>query len=227
MNSWHITAGDMAALVANFGALGITVPPRMQKKDQFAEEVYCLRRYLFPLAHSGLLEFPIEIVKYETPDFISTWRGGKRIGLEVTKATRAEFEADLSRFDRQQETKNYASDRTSATMSLSEAGWAGNVVETERVSYILASISNKLPDIASYPVAECDLLIYDNTPLAAPDLKMVAEGIRLQFVKEPLTDGHGRTFRVISVIRDPCLIYDIARKPQFLRYDIAWDTPAI
>jgi hypothetical protein len=59
MKSWAITAGNVAELVANFGTLGVSVPGRTERKDQFAEEVYCLRRYLFPLAYSGLLEFPI------------------------------------------------------------------------------------------------------------------------------------------------------------------------
>jgi hypothetical protein len=116
MQSWRLTAGSAAELAANFGAFGITVPTRIEKKDQFAEEAYCLRRYLFPLAHSGLLEFPIEIVKHETPDFVFTSRGGNGIGLEVTKATREEFEADLTRFHRQQETRNYVSDLESGTM---------------------------------------------------------------------------------------------------------------
>jgi len=227
MKTWQITAGNTAELAANFNAFGITVPARTEKKDQFAEEVYCLRRYLFPLAHSGLLEFPIEIVKHETPDFVSTSRSGDGIGLEVTKATREEFEADLTRFHRQQETENYLSNPNTGMMALDILGWAGDSVETEWVSYILGSISNKLPDLPSYPVEECDLLIYDNTPLPAPNLQMAAEGVRLQFVKEPLTDEHGRVFRVISVIRDLWLIYDIARKPQLLQYDVAWNTPAI
>ena len=58
--------------------------------------------------------------------------------------------------------------RNKRKISRDVLGWAGNAVETEWVSYILGSISNKLPDIASYPVEESDLLIYDNTPLAAP-----------------------------------------------------------
>jgi hypothetical protein len=46
-------------------------------------------------------------------------------------------------------------------MLLDVLGWAGDSVETEWVSLVLDSISNKLPDLVSYPVAECDLLIYD------------------------------------------------------------------
>jgi hypothetical protein len=118
-------------LTANFHGLGISVPERTKQKDQFAEEIYCLRRYLFPLANKGLLEFPIELVKAETPDFIFTRRDDNSVGLEVTKATREEFEADLTRLHRRQKTKDYVSDSATGAMLLSEAGWIGNAVETE------------------------------------------------------------------------------------------------
>jgi hypothetical protein len=225
MRSWAIAAGSVAELAASFGTLGVSVPLRTEKKDQFAEEVYCLRRYLFPLAHNGLLEFPITVSKQETPDFILAW-GGKKVGLEITKATRQEFEADLTRFDRRQKTKDYLSDVTTGTMLLDVLGWAGDSVETEWGTFVLDSILNKLPDLVSYPVVECKLLIYDNTPLPAPDLKKSAEAVRLRFAKEPLADEKGRSFRAISVIRDPWLIYDIAHKPQILRYDPVWDQSA-
>jgi hypothetical protein len=101
-------------------------------------------------------------------------------------------------------------------------GWAGDSVEAEWAAFVLDSILSKLPDLVSYPVTECNLLIYDNTPLPAPDLKKSAEAVRLRFAKEALADENGRLFRAISVIRDPWLIYDIARKPEVLRYDPAW-----
>ena len=212
--------------MANFGAFGISVPSRTEKKDQFAEEVRCLGRYLFPLAHSGFLTFPMTVVKQEAPDFISTW-GVNTIGLEVTKATEQEFEADLTRFNRQQKTRHYVSDLDTGTMLLGVLGWAGDSIETEWVSFVLDSIAKKLADLASYSIGKCDLLIYDNTPVPAPDVKKAAEGGRLHFVKEPLADKNGQSFRVISVIRDPWLTYDIARKPQELRYDAAWDATAV
>jgi hypothetical protein len=182
-----------------------------------------LRRYLFPLANAGLLEFPLAVVKQDPPDFMFAWRDGRNTGLEVTKATRQEFEADLTRFHRQQQTKSYVSNLAAGTTLLSELGWAGNAPETEWATYVLAAIADKLNDIASYSVTESDLLIYDNTPLPAPDLKIVAEAIRLHFARQPLADKEGRSFHTISVIRDPWLIYDIARAPQILRYDLTWD----
>jgi len=221
---WQITARDPAELFSQFGLLGIRTPGRTGPKDQFAEEIYCLRRYLFPLADSGLLRFPLTAAKSETPDFILKWPQGKTIGLEVIKATRQEFEADLTRFDQKQETKHYPSDPAAGTVELSSAGWAGNAVEGEWVEYVLASIASKLEDIDTYSVGGCDLLIYDNTPTGAPDLNMVAEILRLKLSTSQR--GHsGRAFGVISVIRDPWLIYGIGEAYKILAYKPEWGVP--
>src|SRR5262252_6744286 len=152
MISWRMTARNVAELSAGFSGLGISVPPRTERKDQFAEEVRCLRRYLFPLADKGLFEFPIEVVKHEPPDFICRSGSGDSIGLEVTKATREEFEADLTRWHRQQKTKDYPFNPATGVMALDVLGFAGDSVENEWVGYILSSIADKLSDIASYSV---------------------------------------------------------------------------
>jgi hypothetical protein len=47
--SWRITAHDEGELFSQFGAFGIRVSGRTEPKDQFAEEMYCLRRFLFHL----------------------------------------------------------------------------------------------------------------------------------------------------------------------------------
>lgn len=223
--SWRISARDKTELFSQFGSLGIRVPGRTEPKDQFAEEIYCLRRYLFPLADGGLLRFPITAAKTETPDFLLNWQQDATIGLEVTKATRQEFEADLTRLDRRQKTKYYPSDLTAGAMQLSVAGWAGNALEKEWVDYVLASIADKLEDINTYSVGGCDLLIYDNTPTGAPDLNMVAEAVRLKLSRSPLCSSNGRSFGVVSVIRDPWLIYNIAGPYRILAYKPEWDVP--
>lgn len=218
---WQITVRDPADLISQFGLLGIRVPGRTQPKDQFAEEkIYCLRRYLFPLADNGLLTFPLTAAKSETPDFILEWPQEATTGLEVTKATRREFEADLTRLDRKQKTKHYPGDATAGAMNLSVTGWGGNALETEWVEYVLASIADKQEDLDTYSVGECDLLIYDNTPTGAPDLKMVAEAVRLKLSESSPRSNNGRRFGVVSVIRDPWLIYNIAGPSRILAYKI-------
>ena len=222
---WRISARDKVELFSQFGSLGIRVPDRTKPKDQFAEEMYCLRRYLFPLAHNGLLKFPLTAAKSETPDFILEWPQERTIGLEVTKATRQEFEADLTRLDRKQTTKHYSSDPAAGAMDLSVAGWAGNALEAEWVEYVLASVANKLEDIDTYSVSGCDLLIYDNTPTGAPNLNMAVEAVRSKLPGSFPGSNNRRRFGVVSVIRDPWLIYDIAGPQRVLAYKPEWGVP--
>jgi hypothetical protein len=221
--AWQISAQDRTGLFSEFGEYGISVPDRTQPKDPFAEELYCLRRFLFPLAESGRLEFPITVTKGESPDFRLS-RAGMTTGLEVRKATAAEFEADLTRLARGRETKHYESDLDEGAMNLSFAGWACDGAEREVVEYILASIAAKLELLDSYSVDACDLLIYDNTPTAAPDLGKIAAVLPARF-KDPLRSAKGQSFGVISVIRDPWLIYDIGGTPAILKYNPEWDIP--
>jgi hypothetical protein len=222
---WRISARDKLELFSQFGSLGIRVPDRTEPKDQFAEEIYCLRRYLFPLAHNALLKFPVTAAKSETPDFILEWPQQRTIGLEVTKATRREFEADLTRLDRKQTTKHYSSDLAAGAMELSLAGWAGNTLEAEWAEYVLASVADKLEDIDMYSVSGCDLLIYDNTPTGAPDLNMAVEAVRLKLSWSFPGNNNGRPFGVVSVIRDLWLIYDIAGPHRILSYKPEWGVP--
>lgn len=222
---WRIFARDKTELFSEFGSLGIRVPGRTEPKDQFAEEIYCLRRYLFPLADGGLLRFPITVAKSETPDFIFSGQQDTVTGLEVTKATRQEFEADLMRLNLKQKTKHYPSDRVKGVMDLSIAGWAGNALEKELVEYVLAAIADKVEDVNTYSVGLCNLLIYDNIPTGAPDLTLVAETLRLKLSANPLRSNSGRSFAVISVIRDPRLIYDIGGAYKMLAYKSEWGVP--
>lgn len=207
---WHITIRDPADLRTQFGTVGAAVPTRNEPKDQFAEEAYCLRRYLVALADAGVLTFPVIVSKGETPDFIVTCADGEAVGLEVTKATRKEFEADLTRFSRNQKTKDYPSDQVAGAMVLSISGWIRDQAEKELAGYIIAAIREKTADLDSYPLSQAALLVHDNTPTPAVNLETVADVVRRELVNNPILSPLARSFRKISVIREPKLIYDIA-----------------
>jgi hypothetical protein len=222
-DKWRLFAHDPADLFSKFSKLGLRIPGRSEPKNQFAEEMYCIRRYLFPLAHKSLLQFPLQVTKSEAPDFMLTELGGVSVGLEVTKATRQEFEADLTRVARKQKTTHFESDPDAGMMDLTSTGWIDSAREAELIEYIVSSVTNKRENLNSYSVGQCDLLIYDNTPILGPNLTMVAETVRLKLSTSPLFNKDGRSFRVVSVIRDHWLIYDIARAPRMLAYNPKWD----
>jgi hypothetical protein len=61
-------------------------------------------------------------------------------------------------------------------------------------------------------------------PTGAPDLNMVAEILRLKLSTSPRGNS-GRAFGVISVIRDPWLIYGIGEAYKILAYKPEWGVP--
>jgi hypothetical protein len=216
MPKWSVQARDKGELLQRFEAVGIAVPPRTSGKNQDAEEMYCLRRYLLPLAEEGFLRYPLSIAKGERPDFDITWPDGSVTGLEVTKATTGEYEEDCTHFARGEDTRHYES--SESMMSLSWVGWAGDSAEREWADYVLLAIKRKSKLVRSYTrVGVCDLLIYDNTPTPAPNLKRAVELLGAQRSRSPETHD-GDATRMVSVIRDPSLIYDVRRGGHFLTY---------
>jgi hypothetical protein len=227
VSNWRIAARNPVDLISQFGSLGIRVPARTEPKDQLAEEMYCIRRYLFSLADNGLLPFPLTVIKQETPDFILSLPPNLTVGLEVTKATRPEFEADLTQFARTGKTRHYPSNSAAGAIHLSIAGWVGGAAEKEWAQYILASVFNKLKDIEAYGCDVAELLVYDNVPTAATDLNIAAEAVKSGLSSTCFVSATGRTFDTISVVRDGCLIYDIGRACYTLSYKHEWIFPRL
>jgi hypothetical protein len=219
-----ISARDRDELVRQFGALGTRLPPRTDRKDQLAEEWYCLRRYLFVIAAEGSLRYPLDVCKSESPDFLVNRRDGAWDGVEITKATRQEFEADLTNLARGKRTRHYSSDPADGVMLLSMAGWAGDSAEREWAEYMLKAIENKAAVVSNYKrVRECDLLIYDNTPTPKPDLKSAVEFLRGSLFGRREQTGFETGFRTVSLIRDPFVICDVQGGSRFLKYNPEWD----
>jgi len=215
-----ISAGHRDELVRQFGSLGTSVPPRTDPKDQLAEEWYCLRRYLFVLAVEGSLRYPLDVRKSESPDFLLIRQDGAWDGVEITKATPQEFEADLTDLARGKRTRHYISDPADGVMMLSLTGWAGDSAEREWAEYMLKAIEDKAAIVSNYKmVRECDLLIYDNTPTPKPDLESAVEFLRSSLSARNEQTGFETGFRTVSLIRDPFVICDVQGAPRFLKYN--------
>ena len=105
------------------------------------------------------------------------------------------------------------------------AGWTGNALEAEWAEYVLASVADKLGDIDTYSVSDCDLLIYDNTPTGAPEPEHRCGSAWVRIFQEFSEQQQQHHFGVVSVIRDPWLIYDIAGPHRLLAYRPEWGVP--
>jgi hypothetical protein len=213
---WKIVAHDKEDLFREFGSLGVRVPPRDEPKDQMAEEFFCMRRCLFASAEQGLLAYPFSARKGESPDFLISEADGPSVGVEVTKATTEEFEADSTRLTKGLSTRHFSS-LDDDIMVIGE--WAGeDSAEHEWARHIAEAIRQKDALLPRYKenAQECDLLIYDNTPTPALNFERAISALKALGIE------HG--FRRVSVIRGNMVICDIFGSSLKIEYRPEWDS---
>ena len=150
---------------------GVPSRRKRQRRHQAHQEWYCAKRYLLALLAAGRLDFPFAIAKGESPDFVMRCGIGEPVGLEVTEATTAAFQRDLSVTER----------RSGAQPMGPEDGWAGDAVEQELAALILAAVRqkrSKILGVAWRHAGVTDLLLYDNSGLIAPNVSALAARLR-------------------------------------------------
>jgi len=102
---FSIEVNNRVSLVKQFDDRGLNIAEYFKTKkerDEFRngleKEIYWLRRYLFSLDFSGLLNYPFQLEKSESPDFIGS-RDGNSFGIEVTVASTTEDQREDSLMD--------------------------------------------------------------------------------------------------------------------------------
>jgi hypothetical protein len=212
---------DVADLVQKLGQIDTDVPQRTRGRRSHHRERFCIVRYLGSLASSGLLTFPLRVVKWESPDFL-IHQAATTIGLEITEAstekhqqaatlleksppgTLLEGEADLRKPDEE----------------LRGRGYVGDEVERELAGLILHAIEVKAAKINQPHFAHTDrydLLIYDNSHLAVmAEFRDLAPKLREQLAERAQIGPGPRYFSEISVLSDSYLLYDVAARSSLL-----------
>lgn len=89
---FNLEARDRRSLAAAFGERALdlsrfrTRTERKRANNGLEEELYVLRRYLFTLESEGLLRYPLQLSKGETPDFVLSVNEAE-FGIEISEAT--------------------------------------------------------------------------------------------------------------------------------------------
>jgi len=135
----------------NVGTVGPRTGPDRRTKDQ--KEWYCVARYLPTLAKQKLVQFPLELLKSESPDFVLTQDNGAEYGIEVTEAAERDYQEELAK-----------TENLTRAHRISRDGWIGDAQERDCTKSILTAIQRKAVNInrETYRVACCDLLVYEN-----------------------------------------------------------------
>lgn len=216
----RIGAANVADLTRQLVFLNVPVPPRHRRSrnDQDAKEWYVLRRYLLPLAHADALGFPLEVVKAESPDFLLHDGHGRTTGVEVTEATTAAFQRELTQ-----------SEGRGGVSPHDEAGWVGDEVEAGLAGLVAAVVEKKLARMAGNhwrPADRQELLVYDNSPYLGAHVESLRTHLRATLAGVSALHGpSGAAGPVasVSLVTGNTLLYDAAGVARVLAYDPAWD----
>ena len=198
---WVKTFESPNSLDDDLGGIGAWVGPRrgINKRNQGQMEDYVLRRLLVAWKYGGNVTFPFEIAATsdhaKEPDFLVQFRPGISLGIEVTEAGDADYQAWLS----------------STEASVGQVKEADIVPfpifdDAERARQIVEAISRKVERYEKgwYQTPDsCDLVIYDNTPQAG--WKDALSAIARIDRRKNLLGG----FRQVHLLSDEKLFQDI------------------
>lgn len=190
------------------------VPRRIEGRSHKQYERYYLGLYLLALADQGLLSYPFKGREGESPDFTLVWRSGETTGLEVTRATDEEIQAEFTRAEKEHP-EGWA-------MMASPPGYAGDRLEAQWCVLAWRAIEKKLAMLPGYESASrCDLLVSDDTRMGAGDRRKVLAAL------SPLVRAARRTepkLGKMSVVASLDVLYDIGGDSRIFPY-IEWSPP--
>lgn len=218
----EIRAADAAELRAVLEEVDTTVPDRTDGRRSEHEERYCVVHYLRTLERQGLIEFPIEVAKGESPDF-RVCMGERSFGLEHTNAGSKKFHQATAQLEEAPEGSELEGCRVRKPGEDSQdRGAIGDEPEVRWTEEVLQAVERKTERLNEKDERGCfkygelpeyDLLLYDHTgALHLTGWKVdelpgrLAAAIRAWRDEGP---ARQREFRRISVLRDRVMMYDV------------------
>lgn len=199
--------------VEKFWAAVRNVPARTRRTKR-DEERYALGLFLLARAGNDLINFPIEITEGESPDFMITEAGSRRIGLEVTRATAQELQKRMTNAERNGDAGAAAIDLDDGLLAgESEALWCEQVQE---------AIKSKLAKFSKYrPAARYDLLVFSDASSMFWNRESATAGLRQWLLgvrrSAPLLGE-------VSIIVSLDVVYDLDGDCRYLKF-INWSAP--
>jgi hypothetical protein len=172
------SAGD---LTRQLGEIDTSVPHRTEGRRKHHKERHCIVPYLTALARSSLLEFPLRVKKWESPDFLLHFPDGTVTGIEIT-------EAGTERY--------FGNEPEQELIRLILEALAKKTATLNRDHY--------------EPADRHELLISDNSGLPMIDLGALAPSLKAALTDWLRQNPAERAFASISVLRDSELLYDCA-----------------
>ena len=198
-----------------------SVPARTSGRKTEHGEMYCLSIYLRSLFMRGSLIFPLEVKKFESPDFLIRNGEDFLIGLEVVQASVEKDQKLMRQLEKEPEgtflegviiNGRYNGRLVKIGEDLLTEGMAGDSVEKEWVAVFSRAIyeKTKLLD-GSYPKipTRYDLLIYDNSPFVGLNTPMALSLLRHVIQGDSCFKSFERSYHYISIIRNDDVMWNV------------------
>jgi hypothetical protein len=192
------------------------VPRRTEGRSYKQYERYYLGLYLLALSDHSLLYYPLKTLEGDSPDFLLVRKSGETTGLEVTRATDEEFQASVTRAEKEHP-EGYA-------IVVSPLGYAGDQLEEESCRLFRKAIEKKVARLPKYrPASRYDLLVSDDTRMGAGDrrkvLAILTPWARAVKQREPKLGK-------ISIVASLDVLYDIGGESRIFPF-IEWSAPKL
>jgi len=187
----YLLASSSSDLLTQLARVDITVPPLSRGRTKDHTEQWSMFRFLSTYADSGMLHYPLELVHRDRPDY-ELRLNGKSCGVEVTASMPPQYAKAISVCNRfcpdapiepeffTWDSPDRSEDEIVAILerskqSLHGMGWVGDSVERQWAHCINKSILNTVTRLnmgGFEQFFENWLIVYDNIPQAALDLRL-------------------------------------------------------
>ncbi|HEX9945534.1 MAG TPA: hypothetical protein VGG03_26265 [Thermoanaerobaculia bacterium] len=218
----ELSFADVEELQRVLSGMDTSVPGRTEGRRSHHRERYCITLYLRLLTSANLLDFPLRVVKEESPDFLFHLSDGNVMGLEITEAgtelhQRSATELERSPVGTLLEGKGGL---RRPGEPLRGRGYVDDEPERKLSKLILTALTEKTiklnrPHFA--PVDLYELLIYDNSHLVFAKLEDLAPLLRTSLTEWQGQQQTERRFTSVSILRDSQLLFDCTGRSAILK----------
>lgn len=204
---------DREGLLQFIADVDISVPGRTEGRRSYHRERYCMVHYLQTLADVSLLEFPLKILRSESPDFFLNFTNYS-LGVEI-RDVGTEHSQEATTLLERSPARTFLEGEASLRRpgeAMQHRGYEGNEGDVTLSDLILDALDDKARTINSPHFQATDfydILLYDNSHIV-----LVSDFQTLR----PILDASigtwqscyklSRRIRKISLLRDSELLYD-------------------
>lgn len=209
----ELSFSDRENLLQFLGDVDVSVPGRTEGRRSHHRERDCMVHYLQTLAGESLLEFPLKIVRSESPDFFLNFTDCS-VAVEIRDVGTERSQEATTLLERSP-VGTFLEGEASLVRpgeALQHPGYKNNEGETELAGLILDALDDKAETINGphFQAADFyDLLLYDNSHLVlVTDFKALRPILDASIGTWQSRYELPRRIRQISVLRDSELLYD-------------------